>query len=483
MGDLWGLLWSYLYILAVVAVGEGASRRGLSRDLSRKIIHVGVGLWIIGTVTLFDNRYLAAIPAITAIGMNWFIHRRRLLTAVETEPENLGTVWFPVSFATLVLVAWDVKAAVVGGVLAMTLGDALASTVGMRWGRWQYETLGGNRKTVEGSLVMLVVTFVTVLETLWVFEAGRSTSWLAGLSLLAAVAATCAEALGEKGLDNLWVPLGAGLVIALGLQRIPADAVIPLGVGSLLAAVIGLLAWRRQSLTPSGVLGAILTGTLLFGFGRWVGGLALVAFFVSSSLLSRQFRRLKQEVEADFAKTGTRDFSQAMANGGMAAVAAVAYGATGDVAWMGAVLGALAAANADTWATELGVLSKSLPRLITTFRPVAPGTSGAVSQAGSLAALSGALFVGLVAALTDPTWWRAVPAVALAGFAGAAFDSLLGATLQGVYWCPDCEKETERKVHRCGAATLRHRGLAFVNNDLVNLMATMAGALVGYLAL
>lgn len=482
MGDLWALVWSYLYVGAVVVMGEGAYRLGLSREISRKIIHVGVGLWIIGTVLLFESPYLAAIPPLTAAAGNYVIHRRRLLGSVEAAPENLGTVWFPISFALLILLAWEWKAAVVGGVMAMTFGDALASTVGLHWGRRRYESLGGHAKSLEGSLAMFGGTFGVLLLTLWLHEPARGMAWLAGLAALTAVLATCVEALGVKGRDNLWVPLGAGLTLYAGLRWLDPDLVIPLGVGAVLAALIGLLAWWKSSLSPSGVLGAILTGSLLFGLGGWIGGLALVGFFVSSSLLSRLFRRQKAEVEADFAKTGTRDLGQALANGGVAAAAAIGYAATGEAAWLGGLLGALAAANADTWATELGVLARSQPRLVTTWRAVAPGTSGAVSLTGTLAALGGAGLIGLIAALLDPAWWPAVGWIALAGLAGSFLDSLLGATLQGIYWCPTCGRETERLVHRCGSPTRLHRGWGVMSNDLVNLLATLAGAVVGYAA-
>jgi len=480
MGDLWAVLLAFAYVGGVVAVGEAGYRLGLPRPIARKIVHVGAGLWVIGTLLLFESRYLAAIPPAVSAFINWVVHRRRLLGSVEADADNLGTVWFAVSFALLVLLAWDEPVALAGGVLAMTLGDAMASTAGLRLGRRPYATLGGRTKSLEGSLTMFAVTLVTLLVVLRVLASQLALPALAGMAALGAVAATCAEALGIKGLDNLWVPLGTGLVLWIGLNHL--TPLLPaLGLGSVFAALIGLLAWRKGSLTPSGVLGAILTGTAVFGLSGWPGGLALVAFFVSGSLLSKLFRHRKAAVEADFAKTGTRDIGQALANGGVAAVAAVGYAATGEAAWLGAVLGSLAAAAADTWATELGVLSRTPPRLVTTFRPVPPGTSGAVSLHGTLAAVGGGLFIGVVGALADPFWWRLLHWVVLAGLLGSFLDSLLGATVQGVYWCPRCEKETERRVHGCGSATRLHRGLQVVSNDLVNLLATLAGGVVGYL--
>ena len=163
-------------------------------------------------------------------------------------------------------------------------------------------------------------------------------------------------------------------------------------VGFALSLAIGGLAYWRRSLSASGVLGAVLVGTTIFGFGGWVRGLLLIAFFISSSLLSHYHDRRKAALAEKFAKGNRRDLGQTLANGGMAALLALAIGLTGVSSGFYAVLalafyGALATANADTWATELGVLARSQPRLLTTGRPVPVGTSGGVTAAGFAAAL------------------------------------------------------------------------------------------------
>jgi uncharacterized protein (TIGR00297 family) len=419
---------------------------------------------------------MAAIPPLTSAVANWYIHRKRLLKSTEAAPDNLGTVWFPISFAVLVLACWNTPSAILGGVLAMTFGDAVAATVGMRFGEHRFTTFGGREKSLEGSAAMFVVSLLAIMFTFGFQSAGL------GLAVLAAVVATVAEAMGIKGLDNLWVPLSVGATIYFGLY-LTLPLAEGLGFGALFAALIGVYAWSKRSLTPSGVVGAIIIGTLLFGLGGLTGGLALIAFFVSSSLLSKLFRSRKAGVEAEYAKTGTRDLGQALANGGVAAVAILMFGLLHDPRWFGAALGALAAANADTWATELGVLSPTPPRLITSFKAAAPGTSGAVSLVGTLAAAAGAAFVGVVAALLSPRLWGFVPWLALAGLGGALLDSLLGATVQGTYWCAACGKETERRIHRCGQATTLHKGLNWLGNDMVNVLATLAGAAIGFLTL
>jgi uncharacterized protein (TIGR00297 family) len=266
-------------------------------------------------------------------------------------------------------------------------------------------------------------------------------------------------------------------------------------VGFALSIAIGGLAYWRRSLSASGVLGAVLVGTAIFGFGGWVRGLLLIAFFISSSLLSHYHDRRKAVLAEKFAKGNRRDLGQTLANGGLAALLALAIGLTGVSSGFYAVLalafyGALATANADTWATELGVLARSQPRLLTTGRPVPVGTSGGVTAAGFVAALAGATFIGAVgfllvqvaARVTTGAWllsdWIIVPVAAISGFLGSACDSLLGATVQAIYVCDQCGVETERIVHRCGQPTRLSRGWRWLNNDWVNFLASAAGALV-----
>ena len=143
--------------------------------------------------------------------------------------------------------------------------------------------------------------------------------------------------------------------------------------------------------------------------------------------------------------------------------------------------GALATANADTWATELGVLSASKPRLITTGRPVAPGTSGGITPLGTAASSLGAYSLGFFFWAWQGFRKSLAPApfdALISGMAGSFFDSLLGATLQAMYYCPVCETETERRVHRCGTHTRPLRGIAWMNNDTVNFLATACGSAV-----
>lgn len=260
--------------------------------------------------------------------------------------------------------------------------------------------------------------------------------------------------------------------------------------GLVLSGLMGLLGYWRRALAPSGVAGAIVVGTLIFGFGGWLWGLLLITFFVSSSWLSYYRRGAKEALAEKFAKGSRRDLGQALANGGLGAVLAVAYGTFPEPLLFAAFLGVMSTVNADTWATELGVLSRVPPRLITTGQPVPAGTSGGVTSLGTWASVAGALLIGTMAtaltqfeSLLGGAGWslRAVayPLIAVAGgLTGSLFDSLLGATIQAMYYCDRCDKETESAVHRCGQPTRPLRGWLWLNNDVVNFVSSLVGGVV-----
>ncbi len=260
--------------------------------------------------------------------------------------------------------------------------------------------------------------------------------------------------------------------------------ILRLLLGLLLSAIIGYVGYARQSLSRSGVFGAMLVGTLIFGLGGLAWGALLVLFFFSSSALSNFKEARKATVAEKFSKGSRRDLVQALANGGVGALAALGNALWPHPLWWLGFVGAMASVNADTWATELGVLSPSQPRLITTGRSVEPGTSGGLTVTGTLAALAGAVLISLVAALFDLAGGRPINqvawlllAAAAAGLLGSLFDSLLGATVQSIYYCDACGKETERyPLHACGAPTRRLRGWRWMNNDWVNFLSSLSGA-------
>lgn len=256
-----------------------------------------------------------------------------------------------------------------------------------------------------------------------------------------------------------------------------------LAAGFLLGSIVAVLAWRAHALSITGALAASVTGGLIFGLGGWSWAVLLMTFFISSSFLSRLFRKRKIALDEKFSKGSRRDWGQVLANGGLGALLALLLAFLPQPTWLwAAYAGAMAAVNADTWATELGVLSTIPPRLITNGKFVDRGTSGGVTPLGYSAVLSGAALVGVAAMFFTPSGDRLglFLMILLAGLAGSTVDSLLGATVQAMYCCPACHKITERHPnHSCGTITTLERGWSWLGNDLVNFTCSLVGALVG----
>lgn len=257
-------------------------------------------------------------------------------------------------------------------------------------------------------------------------------------------------------------------------------------IGFLLAILIAVLAYRAHSLNRSGAFAATLVGGVIFGMGGWQWAVLLLTFFITSSALTRAFKKRKHGLDEKFSKGGQRDAGQVFGNGGLATLFAGLHFFISDASWVWVAFAAcLAAVNADTWATELGVLSKPPPRMVTNLsKEVEKGTSGGISLIGTLAALSGSALIGLLAVLISPYpfHWTIGFAVTFAGFIGCMFDSFLGGTIQAIYHCPSCNKETEQHpLHTCGTTTTLKRGLPWLDNDIVNLGCAIFGVVVALL--
>ncbi|WP_038088487.1 DUF92 domain-containing protein [Tumebacillus flagellatus] len=261
-------------------------------------------------------------------------------------------------------------------------------------------------------------------------------------------------------------------------------------IGLLGAAVIAGLAYWKRSLSASGFAAAVIAGTVLYAVGSlaWFG--TLIAFFVSSSLLSKCKQKAKSAAESTYEKTGRRDAGQVFANGGIAVILCLLNALFPHFLWWAAFVGVLATVNADTWATEIGGLSSSEPRSILTLKKVPTGTSGGISLAGTLATMAGGLFIGLCAWLFSLGSGSAALHVSfgwllwtglVAGTIGSLTDSVIGAKWQWMRRCVVCGKDVEAATH-CSTKTSYLRGEKWMNNDAVNMIASLAGAVIAVLA-
>lgn len=228
-------------------------------------------------------------------------------------------------------------------------------------------------------------------------------------------------------------------------------------------------------------------GWIVFGFGRFAFSSVLLLFFFSSSFLSKLGRTRKSKLSDYTQKSNQRNAWQILANGSVPTLLLIVWFYSQACIFILLFLISLASATADTWATEVGVLSKSAPRSILSFKKVPKGTSGGVSILGTAAAFSGALIVAIFGLLIFSVYlsfqftFRDVLLITIIGLAAQIFDSILGASLQAKYRCLRCEKTCEQNEHCTGTGTKLISGWKRMNNDVVNWISAVFAASAGWL--
>ncbi|RFU61891.1 DUF92 domain-containing protein [Bacillus sp. V59.32b] len=237
-----------------------------------------------------------------------------------------------------------------------------------------------------------------------------------------------------------------------------------------------------KSLSKSGAAATMLVGLSVVLSFQLPGLLLLGVFFASSSFWSKFKASRKKKIEEKLQKGDRRDWQQVLANGGMAVIASWLHLFDPSEIWILVFIVSIAAANSDTWASEIGVLSKKSPFYILSFRRVERGTSGAVSFLGTIAAFLGA---GLISAfsvtLFEFPWAPWLLLITIFGFLGNIIDTLLGALIQARFRCVKCGLETEKKFH-CGENTILIKGARFFDNDIVNFSAITLASLLALIS-
>jgi len=486
--DLTGMIVSIVFVFTVILASEILRKVGnLGNEFTRKFVHIGVSHWWIVAMLLMDDMRYAVIPPVLFVLLNYLSYKKNVFKSMERQGRSdLGTVYFPISLIVLILLTWkgglmgqDLRLFGAVGTLVMGYGDGFAAIIGENLGKYKY-SIFKSHKSLEGSIGMFVFSMAASSTVLGIFMGLDINTFR--MSFIVAVLATLAEAFTPFGIDNITVPVISSLAAYYlnGLQDNALFLFIYMAcIGFILSFFIALAAYRKKSLTLDGSVGATFMGTIIYATSGLFGSAIMILFFISSSLLSHFKKGLKEKVVRQFEKTGHRDVFQVFANGGIGLIYSVLFYATKNPSFLLMMGISFAAANADTWATELGILNRHDPISLRTLRRVEKGTSGAVSLLGTSAALLGAMLIGIFTALGFKlvdfrvlgfTYVESFAMVTLGGFAGSLIDSILGATVQGVYYCHEIEGETEKSTYN-GKPTMLVRGFRFVNNDIVNFLS------------
>jgi uncharacterized protein (TIGR00297 family) len=255
-------------------------------------------------------------------------------------------------------------------------------------------------------------------------------------------------------------------------------------VGFVISFAIAYGGYKKEALSFSGAASAAILGTSLYYFGGIYFSAILVAFFISSSILTKYRKEFKRNLEDVNEKGGKRDYIQVAANGMLGFVFALLFYITNNHIFILAYGTAFAAANSDTWASELGVLSNGRTFSIINFRKIEKGMSGGVSILGITASILGAGFIGVIYAAGylwvfgfTAEWVKMLFLCSFGGFMGSIIDSFFGATVQVKYRCVTCGKLTEKRTHH-GKPASKVSGIEFINNDVVNFTSGLLASLI-----
>lgn len=304
-------------ILGIVGLSEVLRRSSrLTGEQTRRFVHIGVGIFVIFSPLFFKSALQPALLALIFILLNAVALKAGQMKGMHTtERRSYGTVFFPLTFLILIAMYWYSDPVILMlGMMVMTLADPLASIVGMKVKKPRQFTFWKDPKSVQGSLVVFITTFIIITAFLPLFR------WLDGtpipnwqslivMALTVGVVATLAEAISSAGSDNLSLPLSAALMIDV-MQSLTFQGQIAVMGWVLFSFLLAYTAYRLKALTAGGAAGAMFLGSVVFSIGgiNWV--IPMATFFVLSSILSKLGKAHKSQLAIMQEKGSNRDLIQ-----------------------------------------------------------------------------------------------------------------------------------------------------------------------------
>jgi len=438
------------------------SNRGHHSETARQLVHVSMGSF---ALLLRWLHWSAAVGlALAAVLFNAFVLPRiagRLYRPGDRERGLHGILYYPITVLALLLLFPRDLALVASAWGILAAGDGMATIVGRAIGgpRWTWN----REKTLAGSLALWIAGGAAGAALLWwcrnASTPPRSDLFILLAPFVASAAAAAIETMDVRLDDNISVGLGAGATLwLLTLTSWAAvHATMPLTTSRMLLAIAvnGGVAWAGHAARTVSIGGAIagaIIGIVIFAALGWPGWGLLMVTFIAASVASRMGLKRKTLLGVAEDRGGRRGVGNAIANTGVATIAAALVVSTAHperAAW--AFAAALAAGGSDTIASEIGKAWGRTTWLVTSWRRVPPGTSGAMSMEGTAAGIVGALMLASIAIAFGIVSYAALAPLVIAATAGALVESALGATLEAP---------------------------GVLNNDMLNFINTAVAALV-----
>jgi uncharacterized protein (TIGR00297 family) len=479
-----------LIIAALAAFSEITSRLKIIPVLySRKLLHITViSLCAVSPFYIDDKTILIAIVA-AFIVILFFAIRFDLLYVNKAKARSWGIVYFVIAFFILLILFYNNnKWLILIPMLIMAWSDAIAGIMGQTFARKKYKILS-DEKSFVGNIAFFVTTICifTFLEYFFHHKNILPSNWfninIAERYLLYGIIAimlTVLESMSSLGSDNFFVPLGGALLLHLFFIALVPVSLFSIGIAFLVSIAFAYFAYNKKSLSMDGAIAAFFMAFCIAAIGGFKWTIPIFVFFVAGTLLSKWNRHYK--IKTDEKSKKPRDYIQVFANGGVALILILFY-AIYKHEWIFILYAAsISASTADTFASEIGIHSRSKVIDILSLKPLTKGVSGGVTLLGFVASALGSLLICFCVIILDTSvpveyFWL----VLLAGMLGSITDSIFGSALQAKYL--DNKTNELSDIANIKTNNKLARGFKFVTNDLVNILSNIMATTIIYFLL
>lgn len=464
--EIAGIALCYIYILEVIILSIKIEKENiLSKEGTRKFVHILTSNYIFIQYFLNDNFLCAAIVPATFVIVNYLSHRYKIIESMERgEEDSFGTVWYVLSatILTIILYLLNMKFIFCISMLALGYGDGFAAMFSNK----HKKHVLPNGKSLEGALMVFVFSGISTIIILLIEQKPIDIY----IILSVATVAMTVESFTNNGYDNITIPFGVGFVLVITYFDLITKEFL---VISDIVILVLYLTWYCRMVTLSATLLAIFLGIGIYAMVGISLLLAVFTFFISGSLISKISNDKKKEAICLHKRKGSRTWIQVLANTLPAFIFSICYCCSWCDGFIYASYVCLATANADTFASEIGMLSKHQPISIRTFKPLERGLSGGISFLGSCGSMLGSLLIALFTIEFPNTHIFII--TFLMGIVGSFLDSVLGAFIQVKYVTENGKITEDNKKNNKYSI---YSGVSWVNNDVVNFLSIFIAGMV-----
>lgn len=457
-----GYLVTYTYIFFLIFVLGPLAKKLFNGDVSRKLIHILLFMVWFFIDIFFKNTIHQIIIPVSFLIINALSYKFKIFKAIEKEEDNhLGTIYFAITVTILMTIVYFVPSLYFYsgvGVICLTLGDGLAALLGTQIKSkkiYKKKSLIGFIGCIVGTFIGLLIFKLTLFNNLKII-------YIILLSFVVGIVE-----LVDYGLDNFTVsliPFGIGFLLNLGVN----DNLLTYSLCS--SIVIFFFIYFSKSIT---YYGSLMSMIIVFVFG-FFGGYKASIFLIISYLISffiSVYRKLYFKRKNIIKERNPRGFVQIFVNGFGGALCCILSYFIDEKYLVIACLG-IGGCLIDSISSDIGRLSKYDPFDFIKGKRVKKGLSGGVSVLGLISSLIGAIFLsGLIVILSKQKLIYFIIYIPLL-LIGTLVDTILGSIVQVKYQCVVCQEITEKREH-CNSETKYYSGIKFIDNNMVNLLASL----------